>query len=72
MRLKTKKSLTKMKATTDFVPQEILDSYTGPYIVFTKLGWGQGKWYVIRRSDRKVMTSSDRPFKCLHWIRNYG
>lgn len=48
-----------MKATTDFVSDQDLQRSSSPYIIWAKAGWGKGRWYLIRKSDRHVVTSGD-------------
>ena len=44
-----------MKASEDFLPQAELDRCTGLYLVWSRKGWGRGRWFVVRCADRKVM-----------------
>jgi hypothetical protein len=54
-----------MKATSDFLPDEELQRGSGLYKIWSAKGWGKGRWFLIRRSDRHVMTSGDLSH-CLH------
>lgn len=61
-----------MRATEDFISDEDLQRGDQPFRIWSVKGWGNGHWFVIRKSDRKVVKSNSSVSSCLHWVRNFG
>lgn len=51
---------------------DYFENIPGDYWVANFEGYGGDAWYVIRKHDLKLMSSSARPNQCLRWVNTWG